>query len=210
MSELNYWIVFLSAALALNLSPGPDLIYVLSSTLSEGRRNGIAASCGVCVGALVHVLAASAGLATILAQSAMSFQVIKWIGGAYLGYIGITTIRHRHVNFSLPDNRGKTARSAWQAFRQGVLIDVLNPKVAIFFLAFLPQFVRSDKGHFGVQLAMLGGMIIVIAIVVELGLVWCATWARERLAGPGSPAHWIQMILGVMLILLGAKLALLP
>ncbi|HAQ89139.1 MAG TPA: LysE family translocator, partial [Pseudomonas sp.] len=151
MPEPTFWLVFFSAALALNVSPGPDLLFVLSRTLSGGRRVGVASVCGVCSGALVHVAAAALGISAIMATSALAFAVVKYVGAAYLLYLGVQALRSAGATASF-NLEAAPKVSVWQAYRQGILVDVLNPKAAIFFMAFLPQFVRPDHGAVALQL----------------------------------------------------------
>lgn len=205
--DLSYWLVFLSAALALNLSPGPDLIYILSRTIAQGRRIGIASALGVCTGALAHVLAAAAGVSAVLATSALAFTVVKYVGAAYLIYLGVQALRSAGSRFA-PSTTAPAAGSAWQAFRQGVLIDVLNPKVAIFFMAFLPQFVRPEVGSTMAQLVGLGALVIVVAIVVETAFVLTAARATEFFRSHRRASVWLDGLLGSVLIGLGVRLAL--
>src|SRR6516162_6637409 len=131
--------LFLAAGILLNLTPGPDTAYILGRTVAQGREVGIASAFGICVGSIFHTSAAALGLSAILATSALAFRAIKLLGGAYLIFLGIKMILERSGQLSLPSNfRRHTVASA---FRQGVLTNVLNPKVALFFLAFLPQFI---------------------------------------------------------------------
>ncbi len=126
MDDFSYWLVFFTAALALNLSPGPDLMYVLSRTVAQGTRVGLASAAGVSTGALVHVAAASVGLSALLATSAAAFSVVKYVGAAYLVYLGVQALRSK--GSALQTSERKTAVvKPWQAFRQGVLVGVLNP-----------------------------------------------------------------------------------
>jgi len=187
MGDPLFWLVFFSAALALNLSPGPDLLYVLSRTFSGGRRIGVIAACGVCSGALVHVLFAALGISAILATSALAFTLVKYVGAAYLLYLGI---------------------QAWRAYRQGVLVDLLNPKAAIFFMAFLPQFVRPEHGAVPLQLLLLGVLVVLVAIIVECGLVLLAARARTALRNNRTLSQWLDRVLGSILIGLGIRLGL--
>lgn len=124
-------VTFFSAALALNLAPGPDFIYILSRTIAQGAKIGIASSLGVCAGAFVHVVAAALGLSAILATSALAFSVVKYIGAAYLVYLGIQALRSKGMNLNTSTMETPDV-STWQAFKQGMLVDILNPKVAIF------------------------------------------------------------------------------
>jgi len=122
------------------------MIYILSRTIAQGRKIGIASSLGVCSGSLVHIFAAAFGLSAILATSAMAFGIVKYVGAAYLIYMGIKSLKSKRVSFDIPvKQQGQS--TFWKAFRQGALIDILNPKVAIFYMAFLPQFVRPELSN---------------------------------------------------------------
>lgn len=206
MVELTYWFVFFSAALALNLSPGPDLIYILSRTIAHGRRVGLASTAGVCTGAFVHVLAASIGLSAILATSETAFMVVKYVGAAYLIYLGVKSLRSVGATFNSARDT-ETGVSLWRAFRQGVLIDVLNPKVAMFFMAFLPQFVRPGHGSESIQLVMLGTLVIGVAIVVESCFVLAASKATNFFRVNPTASVWLDRFLGSVLIGFGVRLA---
>jgi len=207
MSDPAFWLVFFSAALALNVSPGPDLLFVLSRTLSGGRRVGVASACGVCSGALVHVAAAALGISAILATSALAFAVVKYVGAAYLLYLGIQALRSAGAGMQLNLNAAPRT-SAWQAYRQGILVDILNPKAAIFFMAFLPQFVRPDQGSVAVQLLVLGVLVVMVAIVVECALVLLAARASSALRENRRLSQWLDRVLGSVLIGLGIRLGL--
>lgn len=207
MFDPVYWLVFFSAALALNLSPGPDLLYVLSRTLAGGWRIGVASACGVCSGALVHVAAAALGISAILATSALAFTVVKYVGAAYLLYLGIQALRSAGEGMRTTLDAGPRT-SAWQAYRQGILVDILNPKAAIFFMAFLPQFVRPEQGSITLQLLVLGVLVVVVAIVVECLLVVLANRASAVLRRNRKLSQWLDRMLGSMLIALGIRLGL--
>lgn len=207
MSEPTFWMVFFSAALALNLSPGPDLLFVLSRTLSGGRRVGVASVCGVCSGALVHVAAAVLGISAIMATSALAFAVVKYVGAAYLLYLGIQALRSAGSAASL-NLKAAPRVSVWQAYRQGILVDVLNPKAAIFFMAFLPQFVRPDQGAVALQLLVLGVLVVLVAVVVECAMVFLVARASSALRGNRRLCLWLDRVLGSVLIGLGVRLGL--
>lgn len=206
----NDWGVFLLAALVLNLAPGPDLVYLLSRSLGQGRRIGIASSLGVCSGALVHVAAAAMGLSVLLAQSAPAFMLVKWLGAAYLVYLGLTALRRGASPGVEPASPapGAADGSVWQAFRQGVLIDVFNPKVALFFMAFLPQFTHPEAGALGLQLLTLGTIVVLVGLAVEIPLVLAADTLRRRFARYRGTAIGLHRLMGVMLVGLGVRLAL--
>jgi len=207
MSDFSYWCLFFSAAFALNLAPGPDLMYVLSRTVAQGTRVGLASAIGVSTGALVHVAAAAFGLSAILATSAFAFAVVKYIGACYLLYLGIQALRSGGTKFESHSRQAKTMHP-WQAFRQGILVDVLNPKVAIFFMAFLPQFVRPGHGAVSLQLFLLGLMVIGVAIVVDASFVLAAARTTSYFRRHPKASLWLDRLLGSMFIGLGIRLAL--
>src|SRR6266404_719712 len=138
--------LFLAAALLLAITPGPGIFYVLARTLAGGRREGIESSLGTFFGGLFHVFAAALGVSAILAASAVAFHTVKYAGAAYLVWLGIRMIRTR--NAEMP---AQTAAPAQGAFRQGILTEALNPKTALFFLSFIPQFIAAGRGHVFLQ-----------------------------------------------------------
>jgi threonine/homoserine/homoserine lactone efflux protein len=207
MYDLNHWIVFFTAALALNVSPGPDIAYIVSNTVAQGKRHGFAASFGVCSGAIVHVLAAAFGLSAILAASALAFAAVKWVGAAYLIYLGIHALMTAGSGFAIHGTARK-GRSTFAIFRQGFMIDVLNPKVAVFFMAFLPQFADPDVGHVPLQLVLHGGLVIAVGLMVEALIVLIAARFTEALRSNPRIGLWLDRALGTILIGLGVRLAL--
>ena len=206
METISYWTIFFSAAFAINISPGPDLIYILSKTIAGGRKVGIASSLGVCSGAMVHIFAAALGLSAILTTSALAFSVVKYIGAAYLIYLGIRAFRSKGATFDKIEAGGKET-TPWQAFKQGALVDILNPKVAIFFMAFLPQFVRPELGSTAGQIIFLGSLVILVAIVVEFTIVMVAAQTTEFFRKNKNISIWLDRMLGSVLIGLGLRLA---
>ncbi len=207
MEPSTYWLLFFSAAFAINISPGPDIIYILSRTIAQGRKIGIASSLGVCSGALVHVCAAAIGLSAILATSATAFSIVKYIGAAYLIYLGIKALCSKGSTFDLPGKKEKEI-TAWKAFRQGAMVDILNPKVAVFFMAFLPQFVRPELGHDGLQILCLGVLVILVAVVVESCIVLTAAQTTNFFRRNRRCSVWLDRFMGSVLIGLGIRLAL--
>ncbi|MDD2540819.1 MAG: LysE family translocator [Desulfuromonadaceae bacterium] len=208
MTDVPYWIVFFGAALAFSLSPGPDLLYVISRTIAQGTKVGLASAAGLWAGAFVHVLAVAFGLSAILMASAEAFTVVKYIGAAYLSYLGMQALRSQGTRFDLPPNKVPTVTPA-HAFRQGILVDVLNPKVAIFFMAFLPQFVRPDHGSPSMQLVGLGALVIIVAIPVESFFVLAASRTTVFFRQHHRTSIWLDRMLGSILVMLGIRLALL-
>jgi threonine/homoserine/homoserine lactone efflux protein len=207
MYDLNHWIVFFTAAFALNISPGPDIAYIVSNTVAQGKRHGFAASWGVCSGAIVHVMAAAFGLSAILAASALAFSVVKWVGAAYLIYLGIHALMTAGAGFSI-DGKPRKDRSTFAIYRQGFMIDVLNPKVAVFFMAFLPQFSDPTMGHVPLQLVLHGALVIAVGVLVEAVIVLIAARFTEALRRNPRIGLWLDRALGTVLIGLGVRLAL--
>ncbi|BDW90694.1 LysE family translocator [Thalassospira tepidiphila] len=205
---------FLIAALLLNISPGPDMAYIVGQTAVHGRKIGLFSSLGVISGAFVHVLAATFGLSAILATSALAFAIVKWIGVAYLVWLGIGALRSSFAKSETAAHSDEPAApistkpmTAFGAWRQGVMIDVLNPKVAIFFMAFLPQFIDPTRGNGAVQFLVLGLMVLLIAFVVEGMLVLAVASAAGRIKGSRKLGAWLNRALGGMFIALGIRLA---
>lgn len=199
-------LIFLAASILLNISPGPDTLYVLSRTVAQGRRAGFLSTVGVCSGALVHVAAAALGLSVVLATSAVAFSVVKYLGAAYLVYLGVKAIAARQGIRLAPTERPKAG--GWRIFREGVLIDVLNPKAALFFMAFLPQFVNPAAAHATLQFFALGLIVIAIALVWEGFLVLIAHGLTRRLRQNAAFTAWLNRTLGAVFIALGIRLAL--
>ena len=161
--------VFLSAALILAITPGPGIFYVLARSLRGGRREGVLSAAGTFLGGLVHVAAAAFGLSAILAASAIAFETVRYAGAAYLIYLGYRMIRSRHEEMSEGKVEASGSRST---FAQGVMTEVLNPKTALFFLSFIPQFVSLQQGHVAAQFLMLGAISVTLNTCADL-LVAC-------------------------------------
>lgn len=206
MESSSSWLVFLSAAIAINITPGPDMVYILSRTIAQGRKIGIASSFGVCSGALVHIFAAAFGLSAILAASATAFSVIKYVGAVYLVFLGIQALTSRGVSFETPVEK-QTGPTFWKAFRQGAVIDILNPKVAIFFMAFLPQFVRPELGYVSAQILILGLLVNLVGVIIESILVLTAAQTTIFFRKNSNLSTLINRVLGSVFIGLGIRLA---
>jgi threonine/homoserine/homoserine lactone efflux protein len=154
---------FGAAALVLLLIPGPAVLYIVNRSVSDGQRAGLASVAGLSLGNLVHALAAAAGLSAVLATSATAFNAVKWLGAAYLITVGIRTL----LRPSDPIDADQPAVSTRRAFTQGVVVNVLNPKVALFFLSFLPQFIHPSAGHAGLQALVLGLVFVAIGFCTD-------------------------------------------
>lgn len=205
--DLLHWTTFLSAAILLNLSPGPDMGFILAHTARGGKSAGFAAMLGIWVGAFCHVLMAALGLTAILATLAVLFSVVKWIGAIYLVWVGIRALRSEEDNPET-ENPNHEIRGFWTVFRQGILVDLLNPKVAIFFLAFLPQFVVEGSGPTWAQLFLHGTLIIVIAGIIEPPIILAGDYFAEALRRSKKLSKWLNRGIGTLFIGLGVKLAL--
>ena len=153
--------LFCAAALALAVVPGPAVLYIVARSVDQGRLAGVVSALGICVGGLVHVLAATIGLSSLLASSATAFTIVKYLGAAYLVFLGI---RRLLTNETLENDFIRIPRSRRRLFVDGVAVNVLNPKTALFFIAFLPQFVDPDAGAVTLQIFALGLVFVVIAL----------------------------------------------
>jgi threonine/homoserine/homoserine lactone efflux protein len=191
------WPVFLGfalAGLALNIVPGADMTFIIASAARGGRRDGVIASLGVGAGALVHILAAVLGLSAILASSQAAFNAIKWAGAAYLLWIAFSMLRTKQA----AAEDAQPAASGWRLFRGAMLVNLLNPKVALFFLAFLPQFVDPAAAIPAVQILCLGLWFDVIGTLVNIVIALAAAGAAGRLrhiAWLGKAARWFAATL---------------
>ncbi len=204
--SIESWSLFIISASLLSLSPGPDLIFILSKTLAHGRKIGITAAAGVCSGAFVHVLAAALGLSAILATSATAFMLVKYVGAAYLIYLGIRALFAKESALAFNDDTTKKV-CAVSVFRQGMLIDILNPKVAIFFMAFLPQFITPGSGYVVEQTVFLGFLVVLIGFAIEAVYVLAAAPLGNYLKTHPKFALWLDRAFGGLLVGLGARLA---
>ena len=202
---LLHWTGFLSAAIVLNLAPGPDIAFILGQTVRGGRKTGFAAMAGIWTGAFGHVLMAAAGLSAILATSAMAFSVVKWVGAGYLIWLGIQALRSDGSGFIAEGIKG--GAKLMPIYRQGVVVALLNPKVAIFFLAFLPQFVTPDAGPVWAQLFLHGSLIIVVAAFIEPPLILAGEKLTNKLRSSPKFGLWLDRSLGAILVALGLRLA---
>jgi len=209
--------LFLSAALFVNLTPGPDMLFVIGSSAANGRRVGICAALGVGLGCMLHIALAALGLSALLAASATAFTVVKWVGAAYLVWVGISMLRQRarppRVAAGTPQAASRSPASdgaAARAFWQGAATNALNPKVALFFLAFLPQFIAPGSDGQGLAFVALGMLFNVGGLLVNGAVALATGAARERWAdapSAGKTGAWLQRGAGALFVGLGVKLA---
>ena len=198
--------LFIAAGLLLNITPGPDLLFVIGRAAAQGVRAGVAAALGIAAGCLVHTAAVALGVATLLAASSMAFDVIKWAGAAYLLYLGLRLLRG--TGGAAAAAQTVPGASPRATFWQGFVTNVLNPKVALFFLALLPQFVAPDAANKGLALAVLGVVFAVNSLFVIVPVAWLAGRASERLLRMGRAQRWLDRALGGLFIALAVRLAL--
>lgn len=201
-------LVFVPAALALNLTPGNDMLFCLGQGMRAGPRAGIAASLGVAVGGFIHVLAAALGLAALLAAHPGAFEAIRWAGVGYLVWLAVQALRAPGLVLT-PGGDGDRGRSGtpWRAFREAVLVNVLNPKVAVFILAFLPQFVDPARGSGFLQFLLLGTVFNAGGTLVNALVGGFAGRIGGWLAGRAGLARAFQRVTGLIFLGLAARLA---
>ena len=195
--------VFCAAALALIVIPGPAVVYVVAQSVDHGRRAGLVSVLGVGTGGLVHVAAAALGLSSLLLSSATAFEFVKYVGAAYLIFLGVRRLLGK-------DEDAETRsvdRSARDLYRRGVLVAILNPKTALFFFAFLPQFVDADGSPAAVQLLLLGGIFIAMALVSDGAYAVAAGTLADRLRGSRAFRGVQRWVSGTVLVGLGALAA---
>ena len=209
MPDLHHLLIFIAAGWLLNLTPGPDVLYIVSNALRSGARAGIVAGLGITTGCFVHVFAAAVGVGALLAASATAFTVLKWLGAAYLLWIGVRLLLARAPQ----SPTGMAARSVTQpsslgaVFLGGFWTNVLNPKVAIFFLAFVPQFIAPEAPDKALVFVLLGMLFNLNSIPVNSGWALAAAWMARRQTLQRS-LHWLDRAAGLMFVTFGVRLAL--
>lgn len=204
----HYWL-FIATAILLIITPGQDTFFILGRSLSGGRGAGIAAALGVSAGTVVHTVLAALGLSALLATSPNAFMAVKLAGAAYLIYIGIRALMSRSggIPGDTPEGVRDSTRANWAAFRQGMWTNLLNPKVALFFLALLPQFITAGSTN------KVGAFLALGLSFVTLGLAWCVMLAIAAASLRGlflrrpSMSQWLNRVAGAVFIGLGIKLA---
>ncbi len=185
--EITLILSFLAASILLTLMPGPDNIFVLTESLTKGYRNGIAISFGLCLGVLVHTFAAATGLSIVIQKSALAFSILKYLGAAYLFYLAWMSMKEKKTVVEWGEKKVIEKEAISPLVRKGFLMNVLNPKVSLFFIAFLPQFVSSDGMNITIQMIILGLIFMVQALVIFSGI---AILSSRLTSYVNSPKFW--------------------
>ena len=203
--------LFVLSGWLLNLTPGPDVLYIVSSALRSGVRAGIVAALGITAGCFVHIVAAGLGVSALMATSAMAFSVLKWVGAAYLLYVGVRLLLSKApdaIKIEAGSADSVTAGGLKSLFFRGFWTNALNPKVALFFLAFVPQFITPGAAHPTVAFLLLGVLFNLNAIPINIGYAVLAAWAAQRTAAIQRGMHWLDRLAGALFVGFGIKLAL--
>lgn len=211
---LDQLLLFIAAGLLLNLTPGPDVLYIVTNALRCGARAGMVAALGITAGCFVHIFAAAVGVSALMAASSTAFTVLKWVGAAYLVYVGLRLLLSRapsaiHLGAAHAGSTGATATIDLKTiFYRGFWTNAINPKVALFFLAFLPQFIAPAQEHKSLAFLLLGLLFNFNGLWVNIGWALTAAWLARRVGAVQRGMHWLDRIAGAMFVGFGLKLAL--
>jgi threonine/homoserine/homoserine lactone efflux protein len=212
MPELHSLLLFIAAGLLLNLTPGPDVLYIVTRALRSGTRAGLVAGLGITAGCFVHITAAAVGVSALMAASTTLFSVLKWLGAAYLLWVGVRMLLSRpSEDPSALVRAGADAAgpaSMRSVFLGGFWTNVLNPKVALFFLAFVPQFIAPDAANKPLVFFLLGALFNFNAIFVNFAWALLAGWTARRVGAVQRGMHWLERGAGALFVGFGIKLAL--
>ncbi len=208
MFDSTRFLLFLTAAVLLAVAPGPGMLYVLARSLAGGKREGVLSALGTFLGGMAHVFAAALGVSIVLAKSAMAFATVKYVGAAYLCFLGVRMIldaRNERANAedAIPRDVGTARNPLWQ----GVATEVLNPKTALFFLSFIPQFVNRGGGHVFLQFMALGTISVVMNTTADLIVIALAGPLGERIRSSATFRRRQRTVTGAIMIGLGTYLA---
>lgn len=200
--------IFIVAGLILNITPGADLLYIAGRSASQGVKAGIVAALGIGAGCFIHIIFAAFGLSMVLATSALAFTVVKWAGAAYLIYLGVSSLMSLRTSADV-DKAVVRSLTMTQIFRQAILINVLNPKVALFFMALLPQFVAPNAAHPAVTLLFLGGIFDMNGTLINVLFAIFSAKIAASLQGNTTLGRMGKTVVGCLFIGLGVRLAML-
>lgn len=213
MTEARQLLLFIAAGWLLNLTPGPDVLYIVTRALKNGLRAGLVAGLGIGAGCLVHVGAAAVGVGALLAASSTAFMLLKWLGALYLLWLGLRLLMVRGDGALAAVARDAAVSAPApvalkDVFLGGFWTNVLNPKVAIFFLAFVPQFIAPGTEHKAVTFVLLGVLFTINAIPVNALWALAAAWLARRVGAVQRGMHWLDRVAGVLFMGFGVRLAL--
>ncbi|GIN22310.1 LysE family translocator [Siminovitchia fordii] len=206
-------ISYIVVVFLLFLIPGPAVIITISQTIKSGRKNGMMVACGIGLGDTIHVMFAVLGLSAILLSSAVAFEIVKYIGAIYLFYLGIQMLLTKAKQEEKPNLEQTSVNidksSSWKSMKQGFLTEILNPKTALFFLAFLPQFIQNDGSSVTLQLLLLGIVFVLMSLIYTFVLVYCTNFIGAKMFKTSSVfSDKVEKIVGLIYIGLGIRLAL--
>jgi threonine/homoserine/homoserine lactone efflux protein len=209
MPDLTQFALYVAAALALAVTPGPGIFYVAARTLAGGRAEGVASSFGTGLGGMAHVVAGGFGVSAVVLASAELFTALKLIGAAYLVWIGLRTIQAaRKDGITVDAGASPPAMGTGRAFREGVAVEALNPKTAAFFLAFVPQFVDPAQGHVALQFMVLGFVSVALNTLADIAVAFAASRIREGAAARLALIRRLRQTSGAVMVALGLGLTL--
>lgn len=200
-------VLFFTAALLLAIAPGPGMLYVLARSLAGGKREGVLSAFGTFLGGMVHVLAAALGVSIILAKSAVAFAAVKYVGAAYLCFLGVRMMVDARREKTTPDAVAEVSKPARNPLWQGVATEVVNPKTALFFLSFIPQFVNRSSGHVFLQFVALGTASVALNTTADLIVIALAGPLGEKIRSSASFRRRQRTVTGAIMIGLGTYLA---
>ncbi len=213
--DISHLLLFVAAGLLLNLTPGPDVLYIVTNALRSGARAGVVAALGITAGCFVHIFAAAMGVSALMAASTLAFTALKWLGAGYLVYVGLRMLLAKSPPEAIPatDLVADYARQVGairlkSVFFQGFWTNTLNPKVALFFLAFVPQFITPDIENKPLAFLLLGLLFNFNALWVNIGWALAAAWTARRSAAVQRSMQLLERTAGVLFIGFGLKLAL--
>ena len=196
--------LFLVASALLTIAPGPDIVYVLTRGIAQGRRAGFAAALGFATGVVFHTALAALGIAALIRSSEFAFSLVRYAGAAYLVYLGIRTLMSRS-GFEL--NKDNSSIALWTVYKQSVIGNVLNPKVTLFFLSFLPQFINVNAGHVELQMVLLGVLFMLQTVLIFGAVAFFSGVIGDKLRTNSSVADRLNVFAGVIFIALGIRVA---
>ena len=207
--SLVHWVAFFTASIVLVISPGPSVAYILSQVLKGSKKAGFSAMFGIWVGNAIHIAMAAAGLSAILATSAIAFNIIKWVGAVYLIWMGYNALKSKggsYLNQSANDTVSRSTIDYGKVFRQSAIVATLNPKTALFFLTFLPQFIVVDAGPVWAQITLHGVLLTATGAVSDIILITGGVKLVNYLDSNKSFSLWVDRSIGAILVVLGIRL----